>query len=121
MRLEQLKQLAALRDSGALTEAEFEAEKRRILESYGVELTYRGVGAAAQFLGGQLGEPAFDEVQPGRAGRGEMQNEAGMVCQPTLYRRCLMGRGVVENQVDVEIGGHFTVDFAQEGQELGGA
>lgn len=31
-RLEQLKQLAALRDSGALTEAEFEAEKRRILE-----------------------------------------------------------------------------------------
>jgi hypothetical protein len=33
VRLEQLKQLAALRDSGALTEAEFEAEKRRILES----------------------------------------------------------------------------------------
>ncbi len=33
VRLEQLKQLAALRDSGALTEDEFEAEKRRILES----------------------------------------------------------------------------------------
>jgi hypothetical protein len=33
VRLEQLKQLAALRDSGALTDAEFEAEKRRILES----------------------------------------------------------------------------------------
>lgn len=32
VRLEQLKQLTALRDSGALTEAEFEAEKRRILE-----------------------------------------------------------------------------------------
>jgi hypothetical protein len=32
IRLEQLKQLAALRDSGALTEDEFEAEKRRILE-----------------------------------------------------------------------------------------
>jgi hypothetical protein len=31
IRLEQLKQLAALRDSGALTEDEFEAEKRRIL------------------------------------------------------------------------------------------
>ncbi len=31
-RLERLKQLAALRDSGALTHAEFEAEKRRILE-----------------------------------------------------------------------------------------
>jgi hypothetical protein len=31
LRLEQLKTLSALRDSGALTEAEFEAEKRRIL------------------------------------------------------------------------------------------
>ncbi|BBU22268.1 hypothetical protein MYXE_20580 [Mycobacterium xenopi] len=32
VRVEQLKTLAALRDSGALTEAEFEAEKRRILD-----------------------------------------------------------------------------------------
>ncbi|MBP1822167.1 SHOCT domain-containing protein [Mycobacterium sp. OAE908] len=32
VRLEQLRQLAALRDSGALTEAEFANEKRRILE-----------------------------------------------------------------------------------------
>ncbi|MCZ8378439.1 SHOCT domain-containing protein [Mycobacterium sp. CPCC 205372] len=32
IRLEQLNTLAALRDSGALTEAEFEAEKRRILD-----------------------------------------------------------------------------------------
>ena len=31
VRLERLKTLAALRDSGALTEEEFEAEKRRIL------------------------------------------------------------------------------------------
>jgi hypothetical protein len=33
VRLEQLRQLAALRDSGALTDAEFEAEKRRIIDS----------------------------------------------------------------------------------------
>ena len=33
VRLEQLRQLAALRDSGALTQAEFENEKRRILNS----------------------------------------------------------------------------------------
>ena len=33
VRLEQLKTLAALRESGALTDAEFEAEKRRILGS----------------------------------------------------------------------------------------
>lgn len=33
IRLEQLKTIAALRDSGALTQAEFDAEKRRILRS----------------------------------------------------------------------------------------
>lgn len=33
IRLEELRQLAALRDSGALTQDEFEAEKRRILDS----------------------------------------------------------------------------------------
>ncbi|WP_083666145.1 SHOCT domain-containing protein [Mycobacterium sp. NS-7484] len=33
IRIEQLKTITALRDSGALTEAEFEAEKRRILDS----------------------------------------------------------------------------------------
>jgi hypothetical protein len=33
VRLEQLRQLAALRDSGALTKDEFESEKRRILDS----------------------------------------------------------------------------------------
>ena len=32
VRLERLKTIAALRDSGALTDAEFEAEKRRILD-----------------------------------------------------------------------------------------
>ncbi|MEZ0350716.1 SHOCT domain-containing protein [Mycobacterium sp. pR1184] len=34
VRLERLKTLAALRDSGALTEEEFQAEKRRILEGH---------------------------------------------------------------------------------------
>jgi hypothetical protein len=29
-----------------------------------VQLTDRGVGAAAQYLGGQFGEPAFDHVEP---------------------------------------------------------
>jgi putative oligomerization/nucleic acid binding protein len=32
VRLEQLRQLAALRESGALTQEEFDAEKRRILK-----------------------------------------------------------------------------------------
>ena len=50
----------------------------------GVELADRGMCAATQFLGGEFGEPAYQEVEPGP---GEMQHEVGMVCQPTLYRQ----------------------------------
>jgi hypothetical protein len=82
---------------------------------------YRGVGAAAQFLCGQLGEPAFDEIEPRRAGRGEVQHEAGMGCQPTFHSGYLVGGGVVEHDVAVQIRGHFGVDLLQKRQELPGA
>jgi hypothetical protein len=36
------------------------------------------VGAALQSLGGQFAEPAFDEVEPGTAYRGEVRDEARM-------------------------------------------
>ena len=44
-----------------------------------------------------------------------------MCGEPTLYRRCLVGRGVVQDEVHVEVGGDLGVDLAQERQELGGA
>ena len=34
------------------------------------------VCGTAEFAGGQFGEPALDEVEPGRRGRGEVQVEA---------------------------------------------
>ena len=49
--------------------------------------------AAAQLLGGQLGEPALDEVQPRAAGRGEVQDEPRVREQPALDRRRLVGGG----------------------------
>ena len=51
---------------------------------------------------------------------GEVHHEARMCGQPTLYRRRFVGGGIVENQVHIEIGGHFGVDLAEERQELGG-
>ena len=42
------------------------------------------VGAAADQLVGEQAEPAFDLVEPGRAGRGEVQVEAGVAGQPRL-------------------------------------
>ena len=73
--------------------------------------------AAPELLGGQLAEPALDEVQPG-GGRGEVQDEPGVREQPALDRRGLVRRGVVEHQVHVEVGRDLAVDGLQELLEL---
>jgi hypothetical protein len=40
--------------------------------------------AAADGFVGELAEEAFDEVQPRARGRGEVQVEARVLCQPLL-------------------------------------
>ena len=76
------------------------------------------VRAAAELLGGQLGEPALDEVQPGARGRGEVQHEPRVGGQPLVDRRRLVGRAVVEDDVDVEIGRDLAIEGLQELLEL---
>ena len=50
----------------------------------GFQLGDAAVHAAAQQSGAQFGEEAFDEVEPGAAGRGEVQVEPGMAQQPAF-------------------------------------
>lgn len=77
--------------------------------------------AAAEPLGGELGEPALDEIEPTRIGRREVQGEARMAYQPALDRGRLVGRGIVDDQVYAEVCGHRLVDDAEEPVELLGA
>jgi hypothetical protein len=57
------------------------------------------VSAAAQLFFGQDSEPALDQVEPGSAGRREVQVEARMAQQPALDRRGFVG-GVVIDESD---------------------
>jgi len=43
------------------------------------EFCDRAVGRALQFTAGQFSEPAFDEVEPGGRGGGEVQHDAGVL------------------------------------------
>jgi hypothetical protein len=52
---------------------------------------------------------------------GEVRDEPWMGCEPTPYRRGLVGGGVVQDQVHVQIGVDFGVDLLEEGQELLGS
>jgi hypothetical protein len=56
----------------------------------GFEFDDGAVGGAAEFAGGEFGEPAFDEVEPGRAGGGEVQVAAGVEDQPLFDLGCLV-------------------------------
>ena len=64
------------------------------------------VSAAAKLFFGQRREPALDQVEPGSAGRGEVQVEAWMTQQPALDRRSLVGALVIDDQMQLECGRH---------------
>ena len=85
----------------------------------GFEGLYGLVDAAADLLVGEVAEPALDLVDPGGPGRGEVDVEAGVVCEPVLDYRGLVGAVVVLDQVDVvKAGGDVLVDPLEELQEL---
>lgn len=68
----------------------------------------------------ESGEPPLDQVQPGRAGRCEVQVEARVCQQPLLDRRCLVRRVVVEDQLNLKADRDFPVELGQELLELDG-
>ena len=69
-------------------------------------------------LSGDFGEQPLDEVEPGTGGRGEVQREAFVPRQPALHGRGLVGGVVVDDQMQIEIGGSLAVDLFEEVQEL---
>lgn len=60
------------------------------------------VGPSPELLIGEQAEPAFDLVQPGRVGRGEMHVEPRMRGQPSRHDRALVGAVVVTDQMHLQ-------------------
>ena len=76
-------------------------------------------GAAANPLARDLGEPAFDQVEPRGAGRHEVAVIPRMGGEPSLDRRMRVRAVVVENQMNLAPLRHGAIDLIQERQELG--
>ena len=74
--------------------------------------------AAAKALLRQLAEPALDEVEPRGAGRREVQFKARVGGQPLANRFVLVGRVVVQDDVQGEVARERTVEVPQELQEF---
>src|SRR5689334_3891238 len=74
--------------------------------------------AAFDLLLTQEREPALHEIEPGGARRREVQMKPRMADEPAADRRRLMRAVVVEDQMNVEIGGYAHVDRLEEPQEF---
>ncbi len=77
-----------------------------------------GEHAAADAVSCDLGEEALDQIEPGRAGRREVQMEARMLCQPRFYGRSFVGAVIVDDQMQREAFVDRCVDLAQEFDEF---
>ena len=84
----------------------------------GLEIADAVMDTALDLLVGEPGEPAFDLVQPGGAGRREVEVIARVAGEPRLDRRGLVRGVIVEHQMDVEIGRHGLLDRAEEFAEF---
>ena len=63
-------------------------------------------------------ESLLDQVEPGRAGRDEVEVDVRPPLQPGLDIRPFVSPTVVENQVQLEIGGILVLEQVQEPDEL---
>jgi hypothetical protein len=68
------------------------------------------VRGALQQLAGELGEPAFDQVELGARRGCEMELEPRVAQEPGVDGRGLVGARVVQHDVDVQAVGHHCVD-----------
>jgi hypothetical protein len=73
-----------------------------------------GEAAAADALGGDLAEPAFDQVQPRARGRDEVHVEAWMFREPLADAGMLVPAVVVDDQVQVQLRRRPGVDELEE-------
>jgi hypothetical protein len=78
----------------------------------GLEFIDAAMDGALDLLVGEQREPAFDLVQPGGAGRCEVEVIARVTSEPGLDRRRFVRGVIVEHQVDVEIGRRGLLDRA---------
>ena len=63
-------------------------------------------------------EPAFDLVEPGRIGWGEMNVVAGTPSEPSADFGMFVSSVVIDDEMDVEVVRHTAVDLTQESEEL---
>ena len=82
------------------------------------QFAHAGEDASPEGAPLQLAEPGLDGIEPGCAGRREVQVKAGMGSEEVAYRFGRVRAAVVDDQVQRELGGRRPVDLRKELPEL---
>ena len=72
------------------------------------------MNATANLFLSKSGEPPFDQIDPGGAGRREVHVETGTFGQPCADGRGFVSAVVVQNQMDVQRRGHCLLDGVEK-------
>ena len=75
------------------------------------QIRYAAEHTTANTLAGDLPKPPFNEIQPRGGGRREVAMKAGMVFQPCSDLGVIVRAVVVQNHMDRQVFGGFTVDL----------
>ena len=73
-----------------------------------------GKDAAPELILGQVAEESFDHVEPTAAGGREVEMKALVAHRPAQNRRVFVGGIVVDDQVELFVGGRLAIDETQE-------
>lgn len=87
---------------------------QEVVVDRGLQFGNAGEGSAPDTLPRDLREEALHEVHPRGARRREVQLEAGMLGKSAVHLVGLMGRGIIEHDVDVEVLLHDAEDDAPD-------
>ena len=71
-----------------------------------------GKNAAPELILGEVAEESFDHVEPTAADGREMKMKALVARRPALNRRVFVGGIVVDDQVELFVGGRLVIDEA---------
>ena len=74
--------------------------------------------SAPELLGGEMRKPEFDQIQPRRTGRDEVQMHARVLPEPRVDLRVFVRRVVVHDQMQVDVRRRGGVDLGQKAAEL---
>jgi len=87
----------------------FDISEDAFLESFDA-----GKDAASELILSQVAEESFDHVEPTAAGGREMEMKALVACRPAQNRRVFVGGIVVDDKVELFVGGRLAIDEKQE-------